>query len=148
MKRLVDRPRYYALRYYATRSIMFGMSDRPKTPKIGNSRPNDPSLLILTSLASGPKHGYALSRDIEIFAGVKLGPGTLYGAISRLEERGLIEAMTADGRSRPYRLTASGQSSLERTLADLRTIVNEGSQRLRHLPRPVKGRLARTGGLA
>ena len=53
----------------------------------------DPELLILTSLASGPKHGYALLQDIASFAGVTLGPGTLYGAISRLEERGLIEAL-------------------------------------------------------
>ncbi|MDX6526430.1 MAG: hypothetical protein QOI43_1941, partial [Gaiellales bacterium] len=40
------------------------------------ARPNDPPLLILTSLASGPKHGYALLQDIESFAGVRLGPGT------------------------------------------------------------------------
>ena len=43
------------------------------------AKENDPPVLILTSLASGPKHGYALLQDIEAFAGVTLGPGTLYG---------------------------------------------------------------------
>ncbi|HLK45319.1 MAG TPA: PadR family transcriptional regulator, partial [Acidimicrobiales bacterium] len=57
------------------------------TQPSGLRRPNDPPLLILTSLAGGPKHGHALSRDIESFAGVRLGPGALYGAITRLEER-------------------------------------------------------------
>ena len=53
----------------------------------GLRRPNDPPLLILVSLADGPKHGHALAKDIEDFAGVKLGPGALHGAITRLAER-------------------------------------------------------------
>ena len=97
----------------------------------GGGRENDPPVLILTSLASGPKHGYALLLDIEGFAGVRLGPGTLYGAISRLEERGLIEPVAAEGRARPYRLTAEGAAALESTLAELRSIVEEGTARLR-----------------
>src|SRR5436853_4633218 len=92
----------------------------------GQGRENGPTVLILTSLASGPKHGYALQQDIEAFAGVRLGPGTLYGAIGRLEERGLIEAAGEAGRRRPYRLTAAGAQALDETLADLRTIVDEG----------------------
>ena len=91
---------------------------------------NDPPVLILTSLASGPKHGYALLQDIEEFAGVRLGPGTLYGAISRLEERGLIEPLDGTGRRRPYRLSAAGAEALATTLADLRVIVDEGTSRL------------------
>jgi DNA-binding PadR family transcriptional regulator len=98
--------------------------------------PNDPPVLILTSLASGPKHGYGLLQDIEGFAGVTLGPGTLYGAIGRLEERGLIEPVAAKGRRQPYRLTAAGVEALESTLSGLRAIVDEGT-----------GRLARTPGL-
>jgi DNA-binding PadR family transcriptional regulator len=93
-------------------------------------RANDPPLLILTSLASGPKHGYALLLDIEEFAGVRLGPGTLYGAISRLDERGLIAADGTVGRTRPYRLTATGAKALEASLAELRTILDEGARRL------------------
>ena len=106
-------------------------------------RENDPPLLILTSLASGPKHGYALLLDIEGFAGVRLGPGTLYGAISRLEERGLIEGLSKEGRTRPYRLTDEGASALELVLEDLRSIVDEGTRRLH--PKP--GRGIAVGGL-
>ena len=108
-------------------------------------RVNDPPVLILTSLASGAKHGYALLLDIEQFAGVRLGPGTLYGAIGRLEERGLIEPAGPAGRTRPYRLTAAGSEALEATLADLRTIVDEGTARLRGRPR---AGVAALGGLA
>jgi DNA-binding PadR family transcriptional regulator len=91
---------------------------------------NDPGLLILTSLSSGPKHGHALLLDIDAFAGVRLGPGTLYGAITRLEERGLIEPLAADDRRRPYRLTAAGTTALAESLAGLRRIVDAGTTRL------------------
>jgi DNA-binding PadR family transcriptional regulator len=102
-----------------------------KSENAGRVRENDPTALILTSLASGQKHGYALLQDIEDFAGVRLGPGTLYGAISRLEKRGLIEPLASEGRVRPYRLTADGAAVLESTLADLRLIVDAGTARLR-----------------
>jgi DNA-binding PadR family transcriptional regulator len=91
---------------------------------------NDPGLLILTSLSSGPKHGHALLLDIDAFAGVRLGPGTLYGAITRLEERGLIEPLDSDARRRPYRLTAAGTRALADSLAGLRRILDAGTTRL------------------
>jgi DNA-binding PadR family transcriptional regulator len=94
------------------------------------SRANDPSLLIMTSLLAGAKHGYALQQDIESFAGVRLGPGTLYGAIGRLEQRGSIEALPATGRTRPYRLSETGAAELEAALAELTAIVREGTERL------------------
>jgi DNA-binding PadR family transcriptional regulator len=94
------------------------------------TRTNDPTVLILTSLASGEKHGYALLLDIEAFAGVRLGPGTLYGAIGRLESRGLIEPVGAGARRRPYRLTAAGAETLRATLDEMRAIVDEGAARL------------------
>ncbi len=112
------------------------MPIRRKSVNGANSRENDPTVLILTSLASGQKHGYALLLDIEDFAHVRLGPGTLYGAIGRLEERGLIEALEPEGRTRPYRLTAEGSAALEATLAELRTIVDEGTARLQARLRP------------
>ena len=103
------------------------------------AKENDPPVLILTSLASGPKHGYALLQDIEGFAGVTLGPGTLYGAITRLEQRGLIEPTGAvDERRRPYRITADGAAVLTATLGELRRIVDEGTSRLQHLM-PLEG---------
>ncbi len=93
-------------------------------------RANEPAVLILTSLAAGPKHGYALAKDIEEFAGVALGPGTLYGAITRLDGLGLIEAVGGDERRRPYRITAAGRSELARAVRDMRALADEGAQRL------------------
>ena len=93
-------------------------------------RQNEPSVLILTSLAAGTKHGYALAKDIEEFAGVALGPGTLYGAITRLEERGLIEAAAGDERRRPYRITAAGRAALAGTVRDMRSLADVGARRL------------------
>ena len=107
-----------------------------RTKDTRSPRLNDPPVLILTSLASGPKHGYGLLQDIEQFAGVRLGPGTLYGAISRLEERGLIEAVGPTGRRRPYRLSPAGADALEATLSGLRAIVDEGTARLAGNPMP------------
>lgn len=100
------------------------------TGKIGLQRSNDPPLLILTSLADGPKHGHALAKDISDFAGVVLGPGTLYGAITRLEERGMIEPLASEDRRRPYRITAAGASALAGALADMRRIAEVGAERL------------------
>jgi DNA-binding PadR family transcriptional regulator len=91
-------------------------------------------MLILTSLASGPKHGYALTKDIATFAGVRLGPGSLYGAVARLEERGLIEPEPldpeADTRRRPYRITREGRIALEAAVRQMRALSDEGAARL------------------
>ncbi len=90
----------------------------------------DPDLLILTSLAAGPKHGYAMIADIQAMAGVRLGPGTLYGAIPRLERAGLIEALEAADRRRPYRLTARGSEVLRARLESMRDLSAAGLRRL------------------
>lgn len=94
-------------------------------------RSTDPTLLVLTSLAEGPKHGYAITTDVEQLSGVRLGPGTLYGALSRLEDRGLIEALPADDRRRPYRLTSEGSAALEEQLRSLEVVARRGLERLR-----------------
>jgi DNA-binding PadR family transcriptional regulator len=91
----------------------------------------DPALLILGSLAGGPKHGYAMTADITEQAGIELGPGTLYGALARLEARGLVEALPGDQRRRPYRITAAGQVILERRLTAMRTFAEVGLSRLK-----------------
>lgn len=91
---------------------------------------SDPSLLILASLASGPKHGYGMMEDIEQMAGVRLGPGTLYGALSRLEQRGLIEPLPAEDRRRPYRLTGLGAAVLREQLRSLASFAATGLERL------------------
>ena len=91
---------------------------------------SDPALLILASLAGGEKHGYAMMEDIKTTIGVHLGPGTLYGAITRLEGEGLIEALPATDRRRPYRLTGQGATFLRQYLASLQQFVSLGYQRL------------------
>jgi DNA-binding PadR family transcriptional regulator len=91
---------------------------------------SDPALLILASLAAGDKHGYAMMEDIESLTGMRLGPGTLYGALARLEQRGLIEPLAADERRRPYRLTPLGVTVLREQLTGLDHFVSVGLQRL------------------
>jgi DNA-binding PadR family transcriptional regulator len=89
-----------------------------------------PATLILSSLADGPKHGYALTKDIEQFAGVRLAPGTLYEALSRLEGQGFIEALASEDRRRPYQLTAAGAQALRAHLAEQRHVAEVGLSRL------------------
>jgi DNA-binding PadR family transcriptional regulator len=100
-----------------------------RKPRTGPA--SDPELLILASLASGPKHGYAIMGDVLNFAGVSLGPGTLYTAITRLVEKDLIAPESSPGRQRPYRLTAEGAAALSEQLAGMRRIATLGLRRLR-----------------
>jgi DNA-binding PadR family transcriptional regulator len=102
------------------------MARKPTTGPAG-----DPELLILASLAEGPKHGYAIMTDIAQFADVALGPGTLYTAITRLVERKLIAPQAESGRQRPYKLTAQGARTLAERLIDMRRIATIGLGRLR-----------------
>ena len=91
---------------------------------------SDPPLLVLASLAEGPKHGYAMLEDIEAMCGTRLGPGALYGAITRLEEQGLIVPLEGDDRRKPYRITAEGRKVLRAKLETLRAFSHTGLRRL------------------
>jgi DNA-binding PadR family transcriptional regulator len=91
---------------------------------------SEPALLILISLADGPKHGYAMTEDIASIANIRLGPGTLYGALTRLDARGLIEAIESPDRRNPYRITALGERALRLRLTTLETVARVGRQRL------------------
>jgi len=91
----------------------------------------DPTLLILASLAEGDKHGYAMMTDIRTFANLEMGPGTLYGAITRLEQRGFIRPVGGADRRRPYRLTAAGRKYLEEELTGLESVLRIGLRRLK-----------------
>ncbi len=104
-------------------------SERQQLDDLG--RFSEPSLLVLSSLADGPKHGYAITQDVRAMSGVELGPGTLYGALARLEERGLIEPLPAEDRRRPYRLTGAGANALEQRLSALERVAGIGLGRLR-----------------
>jgi len=92
----------------------------------------DPTLLILASLAEGEKHGYAMMEDIEHFAGVRLGPGTLYGAITRLEESHWIAALPSTERRKPYRITPAGRRYLEEQMTAANRVSKLALERLRH----------------
>ena len=91
----------------------------------------DPTILILASLAEGDKHGYAIMEDIQTFAGIRLGPGTLYGAISRLEKCGWIRAVKSDSRRQPYRIASEGSLELKKQLALFGQVVRTGNRRLK-----------------
>lgn len=91
---------------------------------------SEPALHIMIALADGPKHGYAMTQDIEGMTGKRPGPGTLYGAIARLEQQHWIEPLPSDDRRRPYKLTKSGQKVLRARLEALRAVTAIASARL------------------
>jgi len=92
------------------------MTPRPRDPH--DLLPLTPAAFhILLALVDGERHGYAIMREVEERTGgeVRLGPGTLYGAIKRLLEQGVVEELelrpadAADERRRYYRLTSFGR---------------------------------------
>jgi DNA-binding PadR family transcriptional regulator len=121
-----------ALYYSENRYIQFRkrgcVSTRRGLSELG--RFSEPALLILLSLATGEKHGYAMLLDIERHFGVQLGPATLYGTIERLELRGLLVPLPSSDRRRPYRITDAGRAELEAELASMETLVRAGRRRL------------------
>jgi DNA-binding PadR family transcriptional regulator len=90
----------------------------------------EPGVLVLLSLSDGPKHGYAITEDIRQQTGISLGPGTLYGSLTKLVERGLICPLRAEERRRPYEITAEGRAALKAQLASWSRIVEAGRARL------------------
>lgn len=108
----------------STRRVVDDTTD----PELGHY--SDPPLLILASLATGPKHGHAMIEDIASLSGARLGPGTLYGAIARLEAQGWIEPLPPEDRRRPYRITPEGVKVLKAKLATLHQFAKVGLKRL------------------
>ncbi|MDT7538812.1 MAG: hypothetical protein QOI82_2397 [Actinomycetota bacterium] len=99
--------------------------------RTSTSRWADPGLLVLGSLADGDKHGYAIAEHIEERTGRRPGPGTLYGAIARLEQDGLITPLAGEARRRPYRLSGEGARVLQEELDGMRSFANHGLRGLR-----------------
>jgi DNA-binding PadR family transcriptional regulator len=99
-----------------------------KSKRLGKTQ--DPATLVLTSLSGGPKHGYAVIKDIEAMSGVTFGPGTLYGVLARLEEEGLVESMPSDDHRRPYRITGPGAAVLRARLEANVKVATIGFKRL------------------
>jgi len=106
-------------------------------PNASRGKPlSEPVLLILASLASQARHGYALLRDIEQLSGgrVKLSTGTLYGALRRMLEDAWIEIFLQEDTSRDkqaYRLTSAGRKRLEAELEHRARLNRAASARLR-----------------
>ncbi len=101
-----------------------------KYPSIHDGHYSDPPLLVLASLANSSKHGHAMIDDIERLCGTRLGPGTLYGAISRLEQQGWIEPLPVEERRQPYQITPEGLRVLRAKLTTLNRFATAGLQRL------------------
>jgi DNA-binding PadR family transcriptional regulator len=97
----------------------------------------EPTFLILTALADGPLHGYAVIQEVAALSDgdVNLRPGTLYGAFDRLCEQGLVEVVREEvvaGRLRRYyQLTATGTARLEAETARLQRNAAHAVERLR-----------------
>ena len=106
------------------------MAKKLDAPLASLGRFCEPAFNILVALADGPKHGYAMTQDIEQMTGTRPGPGTLYGAIARLEERRWIEPLPAEERRRPYKLTSAGQKVLRARLDALRSVTKIAQSRL------------------
>jgi len=101
--------------------------------KPGMGHYSDPPLLVLVSLVNGPKHGHAMIENILQLCGTRLGPGTLYGAIARLENQGWIEPLPPEERRHPYRITPEGLRVLRAKLATLQQFTKAGLRRLEAL---------------
>jgi DNA-binding PadR family transcriptional regulator len=102
----------------------------------GLGRFAEPSLAILLALAEGPLHGYGIMSAARELTGEALGPGTLYATLSRLEGLGMIEALPAEDRRRPYRLTPHGAAILQDRLEGIEGIARTGLARLRRSEGP------------
>ena len=113
---------------YVMRSTQH-VAQHESSPEMGHY--SDPPLLVLASLANGPKHGHAMIEDIARLCGSRLGPGTLYGAIARLEQKGWIEPLPPEDRRRPYRITAAGLRILRAKLTTLEQFAQAGLGRLK-----------------
>ncbi len=103
---------------------------KQRRSRAGLGRFGDPGLLVLMSLASGPKHGHAMTLDIAEQSGLQLGPGTLYGSIAKLCELGLIAALPGEDRRLPYEITPAGRAALTDALETWTKVVHSGRQRL------------------
>jgi DNA-binding PadR family transcriptional regulator len=99
---------------------------RPQRIDEGLARFGEPGVLILLSLSDGPKHGYAITADVLEQTGVALGPGTLYGSLTKLVERGMITPLTSDDRRRPYEITEKGRAALAAQLETWSRVVEAG----------------------
>lgn len=103
----------------------------PRREKLDDfGRFTEPAVLILISLAGRPRHGYAITDDIEQVTGHRPGPGTLYGALARLESRGFIKPQKPRDKRCTYELTNEGLRALRARLNAMEAVTRLGQERL------------------
>lgn len=114
---------------------------------------SEPAILILAALAGGQLHGYGIIREVAGLSGGRLSlrPGTLYGALDRLSEQGLVRAdgeEVVDGRLRRYyRLTEPGAGVLAAEVARMRQVADAADRRLaQRAAAPAPAARGRRGG--
>ena len=100
----------------------------------------EPTFYILLSLAPGKKHGYAILKDVQALSNgkVSLSTSTLYGALGRLLDQGLIERVPNDGEEntgpglprKAYILSETGRRVLEAETSRMRALVAAARLRL------------------
>jgi DNA-binding PadR family transcriptional regulator len=85
------------------------------------------SFYILLTLTQ-PLHGYAMMQEIEQLSkgSVTIGPGTLYGAFSTMEQEGLIQMVREEGRRKEYLLTSKGAAVLLEQIMRYETMLDNG----------------------
>jgi len=106
------------------------MSNRP-TGLNDLGRFSEPGLQVLVAVAGGPKHGWAITDEIESRTGRRPQPATLYGTLSRLESKGWIVSLQPEGRRRPFAITPTGESVLRVRLDDLDRLLTAGRRVLK-----------------
>lgn len=86
------------------------------------------AMYYLTLAMRTPAHGYRLMRAVEEISHgrVRMGPGTLYGLLRKLEESGMAEQAETDGRRKVYRLTPGGEAALRAEYGRLQAMVLDG----------------------
>ena len=115
--RSLDRP-FLAL-YYVWR---YKTPDTVTGPLRSLGRFADIAGLVLAALEDGPKHAFAMTRDIEARSGRRPGPAILYGAITRLVDREWIAPVATSDPRRPYRITSGGRTVLSEHLEATRAV--------------------------
>ncbi|MEU1510385.1 PadR family transcriptional regulator [Kitasatospora sp. NPDC005748] len=103
----------------------------------------EPTRLVLTALADTPRHGYAIIQEVLAISDgqSRLSTGTLYTALDRLLQQGLVridsEEVVSGRLRRTFALTDQGQDALAREAARLRAAATEAERRLGSFrPRP------------
>lgn len=76
-----------------------------------------------------PGHGYGMMQRIKELSGgrIEMGPGTLYGVLTRMNKEGLITLTSEEGRRKNYAITEEGKNALHLEYRRLKQLVTDGA---------------------